>query len=93
MKLDLLSSVENDESVSNRIVQFLSDKPYFFIIFLVYLSKLQWSLQNNYDKLTRLISLIHHKPGESEINTLILILAQALRSYYYYFYYCYYLVY
>ena len=49
MKLELLSSVENDESVSNRIVQFLSVKPNFFIIiFLVYLSKLQWSLQNNY---------------------------------------------
>ena len=49
MKLELLSSVENDESVSNRIVQVLSVKPNFFIIiFLVYLSKLQWSLQNNY---------------------------------------------
>ena len=38
MKVELLSSVENDESVSNRIVQFLSVKPNFFIInFLVYL--------------------------------------------------------
>ena len=62
MKLELLSSVENDESVSNRIVQFLSAKPNFFIIiFLVYLSKLQWSLQNNYNKLIKLLTLIHHK--------------------------------
>ena len=62
MKVELLSSVENDESVSNRIVQFLSVKPNFFIIiFLVYLSKLQWSLQNNYNKLIKLLSLIHHK--------------------------------
>ena len=52
MKVELLSSVENDESVSNRIVQFLSVKPTFFIIiFLVYLSKLQWSLQNICNKL------------------------------------------
>ena len=62
MKLELLSSGENDESVSNRIVQFLSAKPNFFIIiFLVYLSKLQWSLQNNYNKLIKLLTLIHHK--------------------------------
>ena len=62
MKVKLLSSVENDESVGNRIVQFLSVKPNFFIIiFLVYLSKLQWSLQNNYNKLIKLLSLVHHK--------------------------------
>ena len=62
MKVELLPSVENDESVSNRIVQFLSAKPNFFIIiFLVYLSKLQWSLQNNYNKLIKLSTLIHHK--------------------------------
>ena len=62
MKLELLSSGENDESVSNRTVQFLSVKPNFFIIiFLVYLSKLQWSLQNNYNKLIKLLTLIHHK--------------------------------
>ena len=62
MKVELLPSVENDERVSNRIVQFLSAKPNFFIIiFLVYLSKLQWSLQNNYNKLIKLLTLIHHK--------------------------------
>ena len=62
MKVELLPSVENDESVINRIVQFLSAKPNFFIIiFLVYLSKLQWSLQNNYNKLIKLLTLIHHK--------------------------------
>ena len=62
MKVELLPSVENDESVRNRIVQFLSAKPNFFIIiFLVYLSKLQWSLQNNYNKLIKLLTLIHHK--------------------------------
>ena len=62
MKVELLPSVENDESVSNRIVQFLSAKHNFFIIiFLVYLSKLQWSLQNNYNKLIKLLTLIHHK--------------------------------
>ena len=61
MKVELLPSVENDESVSNRIVQFLSAKPNFFIIFLVYLNKLQWSLQNNYNKLIKLLTLIHHK--------------------------------
>ena len=62
MKVELLPSVENDESVSHRIVQFLSAKPNFFIIiFLVYLSKLQWSLQNNYNKLIKLLTLIHHK--------------------------------
>ena len=62
MKVELLPSVENDESVSNRIVQFLSAKPNFFIIiFLVYLSKLQWSLQNNYNQLIKLLTLIHHK--------------------------------
>ena len=62
MKLELLASVENVESVSNRIVQFLSVKPNFMIIiFLVYLSKLQWSLQNNYNNLIKLLSLTHHK--------------------------------
>ena len=62
MKVELLPSVENDESVRNRIVQFLSAKPNFVtIIFLVYLSKLQWSLQNNYNKLIKLLTLIHHK--------------------------------
>ena len=62
MKVELLPSVENDESVRNRIVQFLSAKPNFFIIiFPVYLSKLQWSLQNNYNKLIKLLTLIHHK--------------------------------
>ena len=36
MKLELLASVENVESVSNRIVEFLSVKPNFvIIIFLV----------------------------------------------------------
>ena len=63
MKLELLASVENVESLSNRIVEFLSVKPNFvIIIFLVYLSKLQWSLQNNYTKLIKLLSLTHHKP-------------------------------
>ena len=62
MKVELLSSVDDDESLSNHIVQFLSVKPNFFIIiFLVYLSKLQWSLQNNYNKLIKLLTLIHHK--------------------------------
>ena len=62
IELELLSSVENNESVSNHFLQFLSQNLFLYYFFFVYLNKLQWSIQNNYNKLIKLISLIHHKP-------------------------------